>query len=138
MSESDDRLHKLGEKIGRPLSFEEGLCSIPLDETLILFIGDDIDRNSWMISALLADEGEAQSIDPFNCLQLNFLLHARDLGSIALTHRYGPMFLVDRLAAMELTSEEIVRRIENFIETWRLVKLQLFFPQQMMSDDYTT
>ena len=130
MARSDEYLKRLSETLGLPLAFEEGVCAIALDDSLILSIANDIDRASWMISAVLADEGEAGSLDPHVCLHLNFLLHARDLGAIALAAHYGPMFLVHRLPISQMSYEAVASRLEDFIEAWRLVKLRLFFPEQ--------
>ena len=129
MTSSEAHLKQLSATLGLPLSFDEGVCTIELDDALVLCITNDVDREDWMISALLADEGQMESLNPQVCLYMNFLLHMRDLGAIALTDRYGPMFLVHRLPVARMSQDEVVSRMEDFIEAWRLVKLRLFFPE---------
>jgi hypothetical protein len=126
---SEAHLKPLSATLNQPLSFDQGVCTIALDDALIICITNDVQRQEWMISALLADEGQMQTLDPQVCLYMNFLLHMRDLGAIALTERYGPMFLVHRLPITRLTYDALVSRMEEFIEAWRLVKLRLFFPE---------
>lgn len=130
MTTSEAHLKQLSATLGLPLSFDEGICTIALDDALILTITNDVDRQAWMISALLADEGQMETLDPQVCLYMNFLLHMRDLGAIALTDRYGPMFLVHRLPVAQMSHDDVVSRMEDFIEAWRLVKLRLFFPER--------
>lgn len=130
MMTSEAHLNHLSATVGLPLSFDEGVCTIALDDALVLCITNDVDREAWMISAPLADEGQMETLDPQVCLYMNFLLHMRDLGAIALTERYGPMFLVHRLPVTRLSHDAVVSRVEEFIETWRLVKLRLFFPER--------
>ena len=130
MTTSEAHLKQLGATLGLPLSFGEGVCTIALDVALILCITNDVDRQAWMISALLADEGQMETLDPQVCLHMNFLLHMRDLGAIALTDRYGPMFLVHRLPVAQMSHDDVASRMEDFIEAWRLVKLRLFFPER--------
>ncbi|OZI59254.1 hypothetical protein CAL20_06465 [Bordetella genomosp. 4] len=130
MTSSEAHLKQLSATLGLPLSFDEGVCTIELDDALVLCITNDVDREAWMISALLADEGQMETLDPQVCLYMNFLLHMRDLGAIALTDRYGPMFLVHRLPVAQISHDDVVSRMEDFIEAWRLVKLRLFFPER--------
>jgi hypothetical protein len=130
MNTSNEYLKRLGDTLGTPLSFDEGICSVALDGSLILSITNDVERGGWMINALLADEGEMEKLDPQVCLYMNFLLHLSDSGAIALTERYGPMLLVHRLPVNQMSYDDVLRHLESFVEAWRLVKLRLFFPEQ--------
>jgi hypothetical protein len=130
MTSSAQLLQELGRQIGIELAFDDGAAALAVDEALILTICEDPERNEWAVSAMVTDEGEIENIDPVRCLEINFALHANKRGSLALTHRFGPMVLADRFSLEGASPESLRARLEAFIDTWKWTMVNVMLPAE--------